>query len=141
MKLSTRARYALRMMTDIARHGTEGVPVSLATVSARSEISRGYLEQLALALRSARLVKSVAGRHGGYLLARPAREITLAQVVEATIGPICVVDCVETPEDCPRADACECRLVYQLINRRIIDVLEEFTVADLANPKGPLQAL
>jgi Rrf2 family protein len=126
------------MMADIARHGLDGQPVSLATVAARTDISRGYLEQLALALRAARLLKSVAGRRGGYLLARPAGEINLASVIEATIGPICVVDCVDSPEECPRADDCECRLVYRLINSRITGVLKEYTLADLLDPSSPL---
>ena len=92
MKISTRGRYALRMMLDVSRHGGEDVPVSLASVAQRTGISHGYLEQVALALKSARLVRGVAGRHGGYKLAVPAREISIRQIIEATIGPICVVD-------------------------------------------------
>jgi Rrf2 family iron-sulfur cluster assembly transcriptional regulator len=126
------------MMADIARNGRDGQPVSLAMVASRTDISRGYLEQLALALRAARLLKSVAGRRGGYLLAREPAAITLAEVIEATIGPICVVDCVDSPEDCPRAENCECRLVYQLINHRITDVLQEYSLADLLDPASPL---
>jgi Rrf2 family protein len=135
MKLSTRGRYALRMMLDIARNGADGKPVSLAAVSARTDISRGYLEQLALALRNARLLKGVSGRYGGYRLTRPANEITLSRVIEAAIGPINVVDCVDSPEECLRSDMCECRTVYQLINRRITEVLDDYTLADLNQGK------
>ena len=134
MKISTRGRYALRMMLDVARHGGRDAPVSLASVSERTGISHGYLEQVALALRSARLVRGVAGRHGGYKLLSPPDKITIRQIIEATLGPICVVDCVDEPEACPRADFCECRVVYALINLRIGEVLEEFTLADLADP-------
>ena len=134
MKISTRGRYALRMMLDIARHGGHGSPVSLASVSERTGISHGYLEQVALALRGARLVKGVAGRHGGYTLSSPAEDITIRQIIEATIGPVNVVDCIEEPEACSRADYCECRVVYALINLRIGEVLEEFSLADLADP-------
>jgi Rrf2 family protein len=134
MKISTRGRYALRMMLDIARHDGENSPVSLASVAERTGISHGYLEQVALALRSARLVRGVAGRHGGYKLAAPARDITIRKIIEATIGPICVVDCIEEPEACLRSEDCECRVVYALINRRIGDVLDEFTLGDLADP-------
>jgi Rrf2 family protein len=134
MKISTRGRYALRMMLDIARHGGREKPVSLASVSERTGISHGYLEQVALALRAVRLVRGVAGRHGGYTLAAPADQITIRQIIEATIGPVCVVDCIDEPEACPRADFCECRIVYALINLRIGEVLEEFTLADLADP-------
>ena len=134
MRISTRGRYALRMMLDVARHGGLESPVSLASVSERTGISHGYLEQVALALRSARLVRGVAGRHGGYKLSSPPNEITIRQIIEATIGPVCVVDCIDEPEACTRADYCECRVVYALINLRIGEVLEEFTLADLADP-------
>ena len=103
MKISTRARYALRMMLDIGRHGDRKTPVSLTLVAERTGISRGYLEQLALSLRHARLVRAV-------------------------------VDCVDEPETCPRSEYCECRVVYALINQRIADVLDDFTLADLLDP-------
>ena len=134
MRISTRGRYALRMMLDIARNSDNGSPVSLSSVSERTGISHGYLEQLAPALRAARLVKSVAGRHGGYRLASPPSKITIGQIIESSIGPVCVVDCVEEPESCVRADFCECRIVYALINQRIAQVLEDFTLKDLLNP-------
>jgi len=134
MRISTRGRYALRMMLDIARNGGNGLPVSLSSVSERTDISHGYLEQLAPALRAARLVKSVAGRHGGYRLAAPASKITIRQVIEASIGPVCVVDCVEEPESCLKSEFCECRIVYALINQRIAQVLEDYTLEDLLDP-------
>jgi len=122
------------MMLDIARHGAQDTPVSLASVSERTDLSHGYLEQVALALRGAGLVRGVAGRYGGYKLSVPAEKVTIRMIIEATIGPVCVVDCVDEPEACPRADYCECRVVYALINQRISEVLEEFTLADLADP-------
>lgn len=134
MRISTRGRYALRMMLDIARHSVDGSPVSLSKVSERTGISHGYLEQLAPALRAARLVRSVAGRHGGYRLAAPAAKTTIKQIIEASIGPVCVVDCVEEPDSCLRADYCECRVVYALINQRVAQVLDDFTLEDLLDP-------
>ncbi len=134
MRLTTRARYALRMMLDLARHGGLEKPVSLAAVAERTDISRGYLEQLAMALRNARLVRGVAGRYGGYRLTEPPERITVGQIVEAATGPVCVVDCVDDPASCPRAEDCECRLVYSLVNERIAEVLREYTLADLLDP-------
>ena len=133
MRISSRGRYALRMMLDIARHGDDGRPVSLALVSERTGISRSYLEQLAQSLRTARLVRGTAGRYGGYRIARPADEISVGQIIEAAIGPVCVVDCIDDPEGCPRSEYCECRPVYDLINRRVSEVLDEFTLADLVS--------
>jgi Rrf2 family cysteine metabolism transcriptional repressor len=134
MRLTTRARYALRMMVDVARNGGEDRPVSLASVAERTDISRGYLEQLALALRNARLLKGVAGRYGGYRLSESPAHITVGAIVEATIGPICVVDCVDDPGSCARAEMCECRTVYSIINERVAEVLREYTLADLLDP-------
>lgn len=134
MRLTTRARYALRMMLDVARNGGDERPVSLASVAERTDISRGYLEQLAIALRNARLLKGVAGRYGGYRLAEDPKHITVGEIVEAAIGPICVVDCVDDPLSCERAELCECRMVYSIINERIAEVLREYTLADLLDP-------
>ncbi len=134
MRLSTRARYALRMMLDVARNGGESEPVSLTDVARRTGLSRGYLEHLAQALRNARLIRGRAGRRGGYQLAEAPSQLTIGQIITATIGPVCIVDCIEDPVGCPRSDYCECRVVYSLINERIVEVLEEYTLADLLDP-------
>jgi Rrf2 family protein len=123
------------MMLDIARHAESGKPISLAAISKRTGVSRGYLEQLAIALRNARLIRGVSGRYGGYRLARPPSQISVGDIVEATIGPICIVDCVGEPESCLRSDYCECRLVYALINHRVAEVLRAYTLSDLLNPE------
>lgn len=122
------------MMLDVAKNGGGEAPVSLASVSERTGISRGYLEQLAVALRNGRLVRGVAGRYGGYRLASTPDQITVGQIVESTIGPICLVDCLEDPTTCPRAEFCECRVVYSMINERVSEVLNEYTLADLLDP-------
>jgi Rrf2 family protein len=122
------------MMLDISRHGGEMEPVSLSGVSERTQVSRGYLEQLAIVLRNRNLLKGILGKQGGYRLARPAKEITLREVVEASIGPIAILDCVLEPDLCSQSEACECRLLYLLINHRIVQVFEDYTLADLIRP-------
>lgn len=134
LRVSTRARYALRLMLDVARNSDDNGPVSLNSVAQRTAISRGYLEQVALSLRSASLLRGVCGRRGGYRLAAPADEITVGRIFEALIGPISLVDCVDDPAACPRSDCCECRVVYRLINDRIVEVLQSHTLADLMSP-------
>ncbi len=134
LKLSTRARYALRMMLDIAKEGGEEGPVSLSGVSKRTRVSRGYLEQLALALRNAGLLQGYLGKQGGYRLSRPAREIRLQEIVEAAIGPIAILDCLVAPETCSQVESCECRLLYELINKRIVEAFAGFTLEDLRDP-------
>lgn len=133
MKLTTRARYALRSMIQIGRMSKNGEPVSLATVSKLTSISRRYLEQLAISLKNAQLLKGVSGKGGGYVLAKSAEEIKIGEIIEAAIGPINIVDCVKQPESCLITDICECRVIYTLINDRITEVLNEFSLADLVD--------
>jgi len=119
-------------MLEVARLAGDQ-PVSLAAVAERTHLSRAYLEQLALALRNARLVKGVCGKGGGYRLGREPSEITVREILEAVMGPIAIVECVEDPTSCMLAEFCECRPVYGLINQRITDALSSFTLADLLN--------
>jgi Rrf2 family protein len=119
-------------MLEVARLAGDQ-PVSLAAVAQRTHLSRAYLEQLALALRNARLVKGVCGKGGGYRLGREPSEITVREILEAVMGPIAIVECVEDPSSCMLAEFCECRPVYALINQRITDALSSFTLADLLN--------
>lgn len=132
------------MMVVVAREGDGAEPVSLGRVATSTMISRRYLEQLALGLKRSGLIHGVSGRKGGYLLARPARTITVGQIVEAAIGPINIVDCVLTPGHCVKSDVCECRSVYERINSGIREVLHSLTLEELAfadGPKGLQQAL
>ena len=135
MRLSTRARYTLRSMIAIALQADGSKPVSLEKIAHGTQVSKRYLEQLAIALKRASLLRAVSGRGGGYVLARPAEEMKVGEIIEAAIGPINVVDCVGQPDVCLKADTCECRLIYMLINKRIKDVLNEYSLADLADRK------
>jgi Rrf2 family protein len=132
MKLSTRARYGLRMMVEIARHAQDGDTVSLADVADRTDISRRYLDQLAVGLKNSRLIRGIAGKGGGYILVDRAEQINIGQIIEATIGSINIVECVGRPETCAKADSCECRVLYKAINDRITDVLNDISLAELA---------
>ena len=131
MRISTRARYALRLMIDLADNHVRGTPVILRDVARRQRISRRYLEQLATSLRNARLVSAVQGRGGGYTLQRAPEQIEVVEIVSATIGPINVVQCVRSPELCPRSDDCPSRRMWVRINEQINDVFSAVTLADL----------
>ena len=130
MKFSTRARYGLRMMVEIARKPGADL-VSLSSVAQDTKISKRYLDQLALALKTSSLVRSTRGIGGGYQLSRPAEEISIAQIIEAAIGPINIVECVLCPERCVKSDCCECRQLYTRINREIVNVLSNMSLAEL----------
>ncbi|MDQ7005750.1 MAG: Rrf2 family transcriptional regulator [Acidobacteriota bacterium] len=141
MKISTRGRYALRMMASIARAGGERVPVTLEAVSRETGISKKYLEQIAIPLKRAGLLVGVPGRGGGYRLARPPQAIDLATVVEAALGPIGIVGCVMDPGSCDRAGECEARMIYALATRAMRDVFAAHTVEDLVRPRRLREAL
>jgi len=136
MQMRTRARYSLRMMLAIARLSTRGDPVGLRDVSMHCGVSRRYLEQLVGPLRNASLVRSVSGRGGGYSLARNSDEIKIGDIFEAAIGPIAVTECAVRPETCIHHQYCNCVALYRLINHRINQVLDKYTLADLMDRHG-----
>ncbi len=136
MKLNTRVRYAVRLMADIARHGSDQ-PVPLRDVAERQGLSKLYLSQLATALRNASLLRSVWGNRGGYVLARPASEIKLREIIEAADGPVNIIECVVDDRACARAQVCEAIHVWRDINEAIVEVLDRYTLGDLIGSAEP----
>ena len=139
-KVSTRARYALRMMLEITKAAKEGNYLDLGFISKKTGISRRYLEQLAISLKNAALVKGMAGRRGGYVLARSPNQISVGDIVEATIGPISITDCLDDDDACLYSAFCECHLIWGLVNYRIREILFKYTLEDLAD-KSCIQKL
>ena len=135
MKLSTRARYALRMLLDIGEHSREGKPVKLEEVARRTGISRRYLDQIVLPLKNEGLLRGVKGPGGGYLLGKDAEQLDLASILEAELGPISLVDCVLDRDICARSDDCTTRLVYRLLSLYIRTVLKDLSVSDLLDTR------
>ncbi|MBI5115877.1 Rrf2 family transcriptional regulator [Candidatus Poribacteria bacterium] len=135
MKLNTRARYALRAMIQIARSGQDGKPINLNDISAKTSVTRRYLEQLVIPLKNASLLKGMSGKEGGYLLARAPEKIKVGDIVQAAIGPINIVHCVKDTDSCMKVEWCECRPLYVLLNQRIEEAFNAFTLADLAGHK------
>ena len=123
----------MRMMVAIARLSNRASSVSLANVAEQTQISRRYLEQLAISLKNASLIRGIAGKGGGYTLTRTPEEISLGQIVEAAIGPINIVDCLRRPETCLESETCECRWVYQTVNDRIAKVFGELSLDDIVD--------
>jgi len=132
MQLSTRAKYGLHLMLQLARGVDRESNLSIGEIAKLTRISKRYLEQLAIGLKNASLISGTMGRVGGYRLARPPGDITIRQIIEASIGPINIVDCIGEPEMCMKSETCECRMLYALINDRITGVLDDFSLADMA---------
>lgn len=130
MKLSTKVRYGLRAMVDLARtYG--GDPVSMATIAKQHGISRKYLHAILTTLRTAGFVKAARGTTGGYVLARPPASFRVSDIVEVLEGSITLADCVNDSRTCGRAASCVTREVWQELSRAIEVVLSGITLEDL----------
>ncbi|MDI6894055.1 MAG: Rrf2 family transcriptional regulator [Bacillota bacterium] len=138
MRLSTRSRYACRALVSIARAHARGRQVQLKGVAAEQEISADYLAQLVGMLRSAGLVTTHRGTGGGIALARPPREVTLADVVRAAEGSLAPVECVDRPDVCPRAPRCAMREVWVRLTDIVENTLRQYTLAGLAGRQEEL---
>ncbi len=137
MKLGARPRCAIRMLWEISRLGGEERPVSLSVVSKRCHIPRNSLAPLALALRNRGLLEGVRGSRGGYRLGRPIGQIGIGEIIEASAGPLNIVECVENPESCLSSDGCACRRTYAFLNRRIQEVLDSVSLGEMKDPSWP----
>lgn len=143
MKLSTKGRYGLRAMIDMARY-SEKEPVSISSIAVRQEISEGYLEQLVSLLKKAGLVKSIRGAGGGYILARNMAEISVGDILRALEGSLEPVRCAAfySEEGCMASDGCVTKYVWQKINESINRTVDEMKLDELVreswrlNPDG-----
>jgi Rrf2 family cysteine metabolism transcriptional repressor len=131
MKLSTKGRYGVKAMVDLAiNYGEE--PVSIKSISERQSISEYYLEQLFSTLRRAKLIKSIRGAQGGYILNRAPQEISIHEVIEVLEGPIEVSNCLED-EACNNIDCCATRLLWKKIKDSIDSVTSSITLQDIVD--------
>lgn len=132
MKISTKGRYALRMMLDLAVNSA-GAPVPLRDVAQRQDISDKYLEQIVTQLSRAGLVRSVRGAGGGYLLTRPSEEYTVGEILRALEGNLAPVSCVDSGDvcRCERAEQCVTVEVWREIQAAVSGVVDRLTLADL----------
>ena len=131
MKLSTKGRYGVKAMVDLAIH-YGGSPVSIKSISQRQNISEYYLEQLFSSLRKAKLIKSIRGAQGGYVLSREPKDITVAEIMYVLEGPIEIAECIEGVS-CDNLDCCATRLLWAKIKNSIDDVMKSVTLQDIVN--------
>ena len=131
MKISTKGRYALRMMIDIAENQENGY-VALKDIAARQEISKKYLEQIALHLSQCGMLRAVRGYQGGYMLARDTKDYTVSEILSVVEGSLAPVSCLESPVNtCPRREGCKTLPLWMSLDRRIQDYLSGITLADV----------
>lgn len=136
MKISTKGRYALRMMIDIAENEKNG-SVALKDISERQNISLKYSEQIVGMLTRADLVKSRRGAGGGYVLTRAPEKYTVGEILRVTEGNLAPISCLEDKENlCPRAEICKSLRFWKGLGDVINNYLNSATLSDLTDNKG-----
>ncbi len=135
MRLTTKGRFAVTAMIDVSRYQQNG-PVSLAGISDRQDISVAYLEQLFSKLRRGNLVKSIRGPGGGYVLAKDAGDITIADIVFAVDEPLDVTRCGGNGNCAKGSIKCVTHNLWASLNERIIDYLESVALSDLSGKEA-----
>jgi Rrf2 family protein len=132
IKLSTKGRYGTRLMLNLALHYNAGQePVILKNVSKEEEISIRYLEQIIIPLKLSKLVKSIRGAGGGYILTQPPSELKLIEIIEALEGPIALVDCVDDLDQCDRMPRCATYEIWKEATILLRDYFSKTTLQDL----------
>lgn len=142
MKLSTKGRYGLRAVLDIALHGGEEA-VALSSIAERQSISISYLEQLIAKLKKAGIVSSTRGAKGGYVLSKPPEDISVGQVLRALEGNLDPVDCAEVKgEDstCQASDICVTKYVWKRISDSINNAVDTLMLSELVEESNALAA-
>ena len=134
MKLSTRSRYGLKAVVDLAVSFGDG-PVALPNLAALQGISEAYLEQLLRSLKKGGIVETVRGVQGGYSLSRSPSQITVEEVLSVLEGTTALVDCVDTESEkgCKNACTCSARPLFLKLQNKINDVLSATSIQDLAD--------
>ncbi|MFZ0033513.1 MAG: Rrf2 family transcriptional regulator [Sedimentisphaerales bacterium] len=132
MKLSTRTRYGVRAILELAGN-QEGGPLQIKVIAHRQDISVKYLEQLMAILKSAGFIRSIRGAKGGYILAKPANQIKLSDIFNALEGPVTTVECLENKNYCARVADCVARQVWAEVQQAIMSVLQSMTLQDLVD--------
>lgn len=132
MKLSTRGRYGIHAMYDLAAHAGDG-PVPIKAISERQHVPEAYLEQLMAVLKRAGLVNSTRGAQGGYTLAREASQISVGEVLRALEGGLNLVDCLTEEDACGKSCECPSRIVYQKLRDGLNALADSITLQDMIN--------
>jgi Rrf2 family transcriptional regulator, cysteine metabolism repressor len=130
MKLSTRTRYAMRAILELANNYGKG-PLQTRVIAQNQDISTKYLEQIMSALKSTGLIRSQRGAKGGYVLANPPEKIKLSDVFDVFEGPVVTVECVANENYCSRAADCIARQVWGEVQRAVRNVLQSTTLRDV----------
>lgn len=131
MKISTKGRYALRMLIDLASNHDDGY-ISLKDIAERQDISKKYLEQIVPMLNKSGILRTNRGNKGGYMLAKAPNELTVGDVLRATEGNLAPVSCLEyEPNTCPRCEDCATLYIWEGLYKAVNEYLDNITIQDI----------
>ncbi len=131
MKISTKGRYALRMLLDLALHSSEGF-IALKDIAERQDISKKYLEQIVPLLNKSGLLKTNRGYQGGYMLIKDPKDYTVGEILRVTEGSLAPVACLDHPSnDCPRAASCMTLYIWEGLYKTVTEYLDSITLQDI----------
>jgi Rrf2 family protein len=137
MKISTKGRYALRMMLDIAEHG-RGKFVPLKEVAERQNISKQYLEQIVTLVNKANLLRAARGNQGGYMIIREPSEYTVGEILRLTEGDLFPINCkAQTKEGCPRSGECQTLPMWIGLDKVVTNYVDSITLQDILDNRIP----
>lgn len=140
MKLSTKARYGLRAITEIAK-SYGGAPAKRKKIAEKQGLSDSYLENLLIVLKNIRIIETTRGSNGGYVLCRAPSEISVLEIVEALEGPLDLVECVSSSKSCEKSDRCSARMVWSELSELWRKSLSAKTLQDLLDQENSAQYL
>ena len=132
MRISTKGDYGIRALIELAHHYGDARPTQSGEIAARQKVPESYLEQLLTMLRKAGFIRSVRGPQGGHALIRNPRDLPVTEVIEALEGSIIVVDCLDNHSDCSKNGGCAQQAMWSEVRDAILGVLDNTTIADLA---------
>ncbi len=131
MKISTKGRYGLRILLDLAFHDDQESPRLLRDIAESQQVSEKYISRLIIDLRRAELVRSIRGAKGGFRLNKKPEEITLLAVTEAMEGRVSIVDCVVRPELCRRYKNCAAHEIWEKLNGEVREAMNRITLQNI----------
>jgi Rrf2 family protein len=140
MKITTKTRYGLRAMVEIARE-TDREGILQKEISLRQKLSNKYLDQIILALKTANLIMNVHGKKSGYVLARPADGISLLDIHQAFEPAFHMVDCLAPNYVCEKENTCSSKLFWQGLNNVVIDYFKSFTLQQILDKQTELESI
>lgn len=139
MRLSTRFRYGLRLMIDLAQSYKQG-PLILKEIAKKERVSKKYLEQIVLKLMSAKLIKSIRGPKGGYVLNKQPEKIKVLDIYKVLEEKSALLDCLDNPSNCSLVNTCRARVFYLKLQRNINNFLSKQDLRNLAKIKHKIRS-